>query len=139
MLKGGKSSAKELSSKWERWQFYTVVWEGVTEKVISERRLKVVRDTALWSLKEKQARQREHLETPGGGTLSGLLRDLRKATVAREGGPRGSVLGREGRGERAVNFNSSERDETSSRGMISSDLLFNIIILFANRMQGSRA
>lgn len=81
----------------------------------------------------KACRQREHMETPGGRALSGLLRDLRKAAVARERGARGSVLGREGRQERVVDFNSSERDEeTSSRGMISSDLLFKIIILFAN-------
>ena len=42
-------SEHKLSSRWERWQFYRVVWEGVTEKVISEQRSKVVREGSMWT------------------------------------------------------------------------------------------
>lgn len=67
MLKAGKSSAKELSSKRERWQFYRVVWEGVTETVISEQRSKVVRECALWSSKEKHAGRGSTWKRPEAG------------------------------------------------------------------------
>lgn len=54
----------KLNSRWERWQFYRVVWEGVTEKVTSEHRLKVVREHAVWTSEENHSRQGEQMERP---------------------------------------------------------------------------
>ena len=63
---------------------YGVVLESTMDKVISEQRLKMVKKRTMWMPPEKCSRQREQMERPGGRTLPGWLRDLRKAIVAGE-------------------------------------------------------
>lgn len=94
--------------------------EGVTEKVISEQRSKVVRACAVWASGESlPGRGNKWKDPEAGRTLPGPLRNGRKVLVAGEEGPRGQLLGAGGREVGCVDFHSSESDgETLSTGMI---------------------
>lgn len=58
-------SEHKLSSQWEKWQFYRVIWEGITEKVISEQGSNVARECATCTSAERALDRGNRWQGPG--------------------------------------------------------------------------
>ena len=58
-------SEQKLSSWWEKWHFYRVIWEGITKKVISEQGSNVARECATCTSGERVLGRGNRWKGPG--------------------------------------------------------------------------
>lgn len=93
-------SEHKLSFRWERWQFYRVIWEGITEKVISEQESNMARECAMCTSGERVLGGGNKWKGPGQD-LAWTAPDISKATGAGKEGTREQLSG-DGDGDRGV-------------------------------------